>query len=109
MHELAITQSVIEMITERIPGEQVIVVRLEIGKLAGIVPDAVAFCFELAAQGTNVEGAALEITQPPGTFRCRTCGKQFEHDDLIALCPCGSADLTVLSGQELRITSVEVV
>lgn len=109
MHELAITQSVVEMITDRIPDRRVTLVRLEIGKLAGIVPDSVAFCFDLVAQGTNVEDAALDITQPPGRFRCRTCGVQFEHDELIALCRCGSADLAVLSGQELRITSVEVV
>ena len=109
MHELAITQSVIEMITDRIPDARVTLVRLEIGRLAGIVPDSVAFCFDLVAQGTNVEGAALDITQPPGRFQCHRCGAQFEHDDLIALCRCGSADLSVLSGQQLRIASVEVV
>jgi hydrogenase nickel incorporation protein HypA/HybF len=51
----------------------------------------------------------LEITRPKGRSRCRECGSEFEHDDPIASCRCGSVDLDVLAGRELRIVSVEVV
>jgi hydrogenase nickel incorporation protein HypA/HybF len=109
MHELAITQSIVETIADRVKDGRVTVVRLEIGALAGVVPDSVSFCFDLVAEGTNVAGADLEITRPKGVSRCRDCGNEFEHDDPIAACGCGGVDLDVLSGRQLRIVSVEVV
>ena len=109
MHELAITQSVVDTIAERTGGSRVSVVRLDIGRLSGVVPDAVAFCFELVADGTPLRGARLEISEPPGRARCRSCAAEFALDTLVLLCPCGSADVLVLTGQELRIRSVEVV
>ena len=108
MHELAVTQSVVETITERTSGARVTSVRLDVGKLSGVVPDALAFCFELVVAGTPLEGAGLEITEPPGRALCRGCGSDFTVDQPILLCGCGSADVEVLAGQELRIRSVEV-
>ena len=108
MHELAITEGLVGAVTERLPGQRVTSVRLEIGALSGVVADSVRFCFDLVTEGTNLEGAALEITEPPAVCSCRTCGGDFEPDGPFALCPCGSADVTVLSGQHLKITSVQV-
>ncbi|MDQ6687382.1 MAG: hydrogenase maturation nickel metallochaperone HypA, partial [Actinomycetota bacterium] len=51
MHELAIAESVVSSVLERTEGHHVKVVRLRIGRLAGVVPDALTFCFELAAAG----------------------------------------------------------
>ncbi|HVK21117.1 MAG TPA: hydrogenase maturation nickel metallochaperone HypA [Actinokineospora sp.] len=108
MHELAITQSVVEAITERLGDARVTAVRLEVGQLAGVVSDSLRFCFDVAAQGTTVEGARLEIDEPPGRGRCRDCGAERAFHDLILLCDCGSADIEILAGRELRIRSVEV-
>jgi hydrogenase nickel incorporation protein HypA/HybF len=108
MHELAITESVVEAVTERVPGARVTCVRLEIGPLSGVVADSVRFCFDLVAEGTNLEGAALEISEPPASCRCRACGTEFATSDQILLCGCGSADVAILSGQDLRILSVQV-
>jgi hydrogenase nickel incorporation protein HypA/HybF len=66
------------------------------------------FCFELATQGTVADGALLDLDLRPGAAHCRTCNRQFELHDLILLCPCGSADVEVLTGRELRILSMEV-
>jgi hydrogenase nickel incorporation protein HypA/HybF len=66
MHELAITQSIVDAITDRVGDQRVIVVRLEIGTLAGVVPDSISFCFELLCEGTTLAGAELEIARPPG-------------------------------------------
>ena len=82
--------------------------RLDVGKLSGVVPDALAFCFDLVAAGTPLEGAGLEISEPPGRAHCRRCDAEFGLDSPILLCGCGSADVDVLAGQELRIRSVEV-
>ena len=56
MHELAITQSVVEAVTERTGSAPVASVRLRVGRLAGVVPDAMRFCFELVTAGTPLEG-----------------------------------------------------
>ena len=107
MHELAIAESVVSSVLERVDGP-VSVVRLRVGRLAGVVPDALTFCFELATVGTALEGATLEIEELPGRAHCRTCEQDFSLDDPFLLCSCGSADVELLSGRELSVTSVEV-
>ncbi|MFI5735482.1 hydrogenase maturation nickel metallochaperone HypA [Kribbella sp. NPDC051587] len=108
MHELAITESMVEAIVAKVGDGAVDVVRLEIGRLSGLVSDSVRFCFEIVAAGTGLEGARLDIDEPPGRAYCRECGEEFALDEPIMLCPCGSANLDILSGRQLRIISVEV-
>lgn len=107
MHELAITQGVVDTVTERIEGS-IRGVRLEVGPLSGILPDALRFCFDLVCAGTPMEGAWLEIVEPRASARCDHCDAEFEPTDVIAVCECGNPDVTVLAGQELMITGVEV-
>ncbi len=108
MHELAITEGVVDAVTERLPDAKVTCVRLEIGQLSGVVADSVRFCFDLVTEGTNLAGAKLEISEPAALCQCRACGSEFAPVGSMLLCPCGSADADVLSGQELRIVSVQV-
>jgi hydrogenase nickel incorporation protein HypA/HybF len=109
VHELSIAQSIVDAVVEKMGDQRVTSVRVEIGKLSGVVADSVLFCFDLVADGTVVAGARLDIVQPSGTARCRDCAREFEVNDPIVLCPgCDSAYVDVLSGRELRIRSVEV-
>ena len=108
MHELAITEGVVQAVTERLPGTPIACVHLEIGAMSGVVADSVRFCFDLVTEGTDLQGARLEITEQAGRCSCRVCGSEFEPDGPILLCPCGSADICVLNGQDLKITSVMV-
>lgn len=108
MHEMAITQSVVDAVCERAGDRSVRSIHLQIGRLCAVVPDAMQFCFELVTEGTVAEGARLDIEVPPGQAHCRGCDTDFPLQDLILLCPCGSADVEVLSGRELRIMSMEV-
>jgi len=109
MHELAITQSIVDTVLERTGGRRVITVRLQVGALSGVVADAMRFCFDLVSRATPLEGADLEIDEVAGKGRCRTCGDTFALRDLILLCPCGSADVRVIAGQELLVRSVELM
>jgi Zn finger protein HypA/HybF involved in hydrogenase expression len=68
VHELAITEGVVEAVTDRLPGARITCVRLEIGALSGVAADSVRFCFDLVTDGTDLQGARLEITEPAG--RC---------------------------------------
>ncbi len=109
MHELAITQSVVTAVVDRVGDTPVGSVTLVIGRLSGVVVDSVRFCFDLCAQGTVLEGATLDVVEVPGRAHCRSCGADVELAELVALCGCGSADLDITSGQELTIKQVEVM
>jgi hydrogenase nickel incorporation protein HypA/HybF len=109
VHEMAITQSVVDAVVSRMGDAQVRRICLEIGKLSGVVADSVRFCFDLVTEGTTLEGAALDIVQPSGRARCGDCGAEFPLDDLLVLCECGSANRELLTGAELRIREVEVL
>jgi len=108
VHELSITESVIAAVTEKVGDRKVERVTLAVGKLSGVVAESVYFYFDLCAEGTPLEGAKLEIVEVPGKAYCRTCTNEVELVDMIALCPCGSADLEILAGEDLRIKEVEV-
>lgn len=108
MHELSITESIVSAILERVDG-RIQTVTLLVGQLSGLVPDSVRFCFDICTQETRLEGATLDIVEVPGRARCRTCDQELELPDGILLCPCGSADLEIVGGQELRIKNVEVM
>lgn len=108
MHELSITESVVQSVVERMGKAKVLRVSLEIGTLSGVVSDSVKFCFELVTDGTTLAGARLDVIETPGRGRCRDCGDEVEMQDLLAMCPCGGVEFEVLSGQQLRIREVEV-
>jgi hydrogenase nickel incorporation protein HypA/HybF len=108
MHEMALTQSVVDAVCDYAAGRRVHSVKLEVGALCAVVPDSMHFCFELATEGTLADGARLDLNVQPGAAHCRTCNTQFELHDFILLCPCGSADVEVVSGRDLKILSMEV-
>jgi hydrogenase nickel incorporation protein HypA/HybF len=109
MHEMSITMAMVDAIIDKVGDARVTVVRLEIGKLSGVVVDSIRFCFDLATEGTTLAGASLVVDEPSGQARCRACEVPFSVDDYIVLCPaCDSSDVDVSAGRELRIVSVEV-
>ena len=66
MHELALATEVVNICAERADGARVIRVRLEVGRLAAVLPDALRFCFDACSHGTSVEGATLDIIETQG-------------------------------------------
>lgn len=109
MHELSLTQAVVEAVAEKLGDTPIARVTLEIGRLSGVVVESVRFCFPVVAQGTTLENAELVVVEPAGAAQCRDCGQAFELDDPILLCPaCESANVAIDSGDQLRIRSVEV-
>ncbi len=108
MHELGITRSIIAICAENSGGEAVKRVTLEIGKLSAILPDAVRFCFDIVAKGTVVEGATLEILEIPGKANCLACDSIVELKELVGRCACGSNNLKIIAGEELKVKEMEV-
>lgn len=112
MHELALAESVVQIVEQqaRAAGaEKVLVVRLEIGALSHIEPDALTFCFEAVTAGSIAAGARLEIDRSPGRGWCHDCTAEVEIEALGAACPrCGGYKLQVSGGQEMRVKEIEV-
>jgi hydrogenase nickel incorporation protein HypA/HybF len=108
MHELSITRSVVAIVAERAGGQRVTRVRLEIGRLAAVLPEAIRFCFDICAAGTALAGAELQIDEIPGRAACDTCELTLTITAPVGRCPrCGSANLRVVSGRELNIKEME--
>ena len=108
MHELAITQNIVDLVSERADAARVRRITLEIGRLSGVLPDAIRFCFDVCAQGSPLEGAELEIVEPGGVGRCRDCGRVLALHHLFDPCDCGSTNLELTAGTELRIKQMEL-
>jgi hydrogenase nickel incorporation protein HypA/HybF len=108
VHELALIESVVDAVTARVGDRRVARVRLRVGALAGVVPDAMQFCFDVATEATPLEGAVLEIESVPGLVRCAECHAEHVVGDGLPLCLCGSANVEILAGQELLIQDVEM-
>jgi hydrogenase nickel incorporation protein HypA/HybF len=112
LHELGITQSIIEIAERTARAQQatkILSVTVEIGSLAGVVPEALEFCFEACSNGTLLEGAQLLIERVAAQGRCQDCGRLFPLEELLACCPdCGSAAAEIVTGEEMRVKEMEI-
>jgi len=66
MHELGITRNIVAIVGEAAAGRRVRRITVEIGRRSGVMPHAVEFCFDLAAQGTPAARAVLDIRETAG-------------------------------------------
>ncbi|MBC8049243.1 MAG: hydrogenase maturation nickel metallochaperone HypA [Chitinophagales bacterium] len=108
MHELGVTRNIVAIVSEAAKGARVRRVTLDVGKLSGIMPSAIAFCFDVVAKGTRLEGAVLDIREIEGRALCGACGAEFAQVLLYTPCPCGSRQFERLQGEELKIKTMEL-
>lgn len=112
MHELTVAENIISIVnTEAVKAgcNNVSEVCLEIGLLAGIEYAALDFALEVLAPGTVMESAAITIEKPGGTGKCNNCGSEFPFEIFMGSClKCGSTDLAVIRGNELRVKSITI-
>jgi hydrogenase nickel incorporation protein HypA/HybF len=109
MHELSLAESIVRIATAHAAGRPVAKVELKVGHLRQVVPSALAFAFELVAQGTPLEGAELAMEEVPAAGRCRRCGTESELPGFPLRCSaCGGLDLELLRGEELRVDALEL-
>lgn len=112
MHEMALAESVVQIVEEqarKAGAARVRAVRLEIGTLSHVEPEALAFCFDAVAAAGPAAGARLDIDRCPGRGWCYDCEKEIALEALGAPCPdCGGYKLEVVAGQELRVKDMEV-
>ncbi|KUJ66522.1 hydrogenase nickel incorporation protein HypA [Streptomyces albus subsp. albus] len=113
MHELSIALAVVEAVEEvaREHGADAVEeVRLRVGQLAGVVPDALRFSLDVAAQDTLLSEAELTVEEVPARAVCEGCRTEFAVGTPPRLgCPhCPGATTRLVGGQELEIAAVRL-
>ena len=113
MHELSVTQSVLNIALETAQNNgaaQITAINLVIGDMTSIVDDSVQFYFDILGKDTLAQGATLNFRRESATATCLDCQHQIPvTPPLTTICPnCGSPKLTVSGGKEFYIESIEV-
>jgi|SRR5579883_2199631 hydrogenase nickel incorporation protein HypA/HybF len=111
MHELSIAISIVEMAEEEAAqrGAQVRAVHLKLGKLSGVVKEALLASYEMAAEGTSVAGSRLVIQEIPIRGLCAACNARRALDAISFKCPdCGSPVSEIVEGRELQVCALEI-
>lgn len=109
MHELALCSAIANTVVEHAAGRAVHKVRIRIGAYRQVVPDTLAFCWEVHTAGTELEGCRLTLITVPAVVACRTCGEHSTLDSPILLCgSCDGADVRLVAGEEFLIESIDI-
>jgi len=112
MHELSITESILEIAlrhAEQAGAAQVTDIHLVIGQLATIVDDSVQFYWDMISQKTPAEHARLHFRRIPAELECQTCGQRYGLADTDLACPnCTSLSFHILTGEEFYMEAIDV-
>lgn len=112
MHELSLSNGMLDIIRQQALEQRfarVRVVRMEIGALSCVEPDALKFCFESVTLGSVAEGAALHIVTVPGEAWCWDCQTSVSLLRRGEACArCGGYRLQVRDGEQIRLKELEV-
>jgi hydrogenase nickel incorporation protein HypA/HybF len=113
MHEMALAEGMLEIVeatARRNDATRVTEVRLEIGALSHVEPEALRFCFDAVTRGSLADGATLAIDVLPGKAWCMPCGEAVPLATLGEACPrCGGYQLTVTAGDTMRVKDIVVL
>ena len=112
MHELAITQSILDLVlgeAQAVQASRINKVNLVIGELSGVVRESVEFYFDFLRKDSVAESAVLEFKIIPGQLRCRDCQTDFNPQDSLWICPqCKGTNIDLVAGRDCFLESIEV-
>ncbi len=112
MHEFSIIENLIPQVEDFLKKgnyRKALKIFLEVGEMSGVIPDALAFAYDICAKDTLLEGTELCIRLIPVTASCEDCFLKFEVHNYSFFCPqCNSTELKLLTGKELKVREIEV-
>jgi hydrogenase nickel incorporation protein HypA/HybF len=114
MHELSVTQSILDISLEYArnnQAKQIVAIQLQIGEVTDFDDEWIQRYFDFVSKGTMAEGAKLRITRIPAKLQCQSCSFVFPLDRTTweSQCPsCRSKDTQLISGKEFRVEALEV-
>ena len=108
MHELGLCEAIVGAIATRAKERPVAHVRVRVGALHHVHPEAFDQSFTIAAMGSVAQDASADLVLIPATGRCVECQAEFETTDPLLACPkCGGLDVELSGGDELTLESIE--
>lgn len=109
MHELSVTQSILDIALKNAGTRKIKHINLVIGQFSSIVDDSVQFYWEIISKDTSAEGSLLHFERIPGEMTCQNCGHSFHPTDETFDCPsCSSPFVKISKGEELQVDSIDV-
>jgi hydrogenase nickel incorporation protein HypA/HybF len=113
MHELAVTQSILDIImrhAQQASAHRIVAINLVIGDLTGFVDDSIQFYFDFLSQDTIAQDAELRFERIAPRVRCHVCGAEYEPpDSRLWTCPeCDALGGEVIGGKEFSVSSIEI-
>jgi hydrogenase nickel incorporation protein HypA/HybF len=109
MHELPVTQSILEIALRHAGGRPITDIYLVIGELSSIVDESVQFYWDLIAKDTPAEGAQLHFRRVPAELQCMVCFQKYHPNGQELVCPhCGSVGAKILAGEEFYLEAIDV-
>jgi hydrogenase nickel incorporation protein HypA/HybF len=109
MHELSLSNAVVDTAVKHSAGRAVSVVALRVGGLRQVAPESLDFYFRVAARDTLCADARLEQDLVPARLRCNGCSRRWELEEPAFRCPaCAGVDVEVISGDEFEVEWIEV-
>jgi len=84
-------------------------VTVTVGTLTGIVPDLLARAYEVARQGSLLDGVPLRIIVEECRAFCPACGEEKRVEDILPICPdCGGTGLDIVKGEGIALTQMDL-
>ena len=112
MHEVSIAENIIQIVLQSLGDRRkhsVKRVQMQVGELAGVMPDSLEFCYQVLADDPALKGSILEIERVALSIRCNRCMAISGLSPWVFNCPrCASNDLTILTGDEMHIVAIEL-
>lgn len=114
MHELAVTQSLINTVLAECKKRNIIELEsiiVELGSLTSYVGDSIYFYYDLLKKPYDLlQDVHLTIHEVKGTINCNACKKETIIDDsFVIMCKhCHSTDVHIVKGKEFIIKSLEI-
>lgn len=112
MHELAITQSILNICLkeeELYKFKTIKTININLGEFTGLIPKSITYYFKIISKGTSAENAKINIKKIPVNIKCNLCFYEGEIKKEEYTCPkCNGIDFKILNGNEFFIESLEV-
>lgn len=110
MHELSLCHQMARIVSRAAAGRAVAVVHVEAGQLRQVVPESLVNAWGFVVAGTELEGSELRVTPVPARLHCDLCGgERFMDGELGFDCrECGGPRSRVISGEEFRVTAIDL-
>lgn len=110
MHELSLCRSIVTITTRAAAGRPVARVELDVGALRQVVPETLVYCWGVVTEDSPLAGSELRVTSIPAVIDCADCGAgtTLRGVPMLICGSCGSGAVTVTSGEEFLVRSIDV-